>query len=708
MSSPTPPPILGSFRSLAAVAAAWLVAAPLAAGAANFARPLVVSDDRATDGTVAVETGEFALVFSRHFNGGIRDLFDLGFDPGRSDNLATASAGGFYSNGALFDWDFYLGTDGGNVGEFMTTMGHNADPGDLVFDVLENSPARVRILQSGHPRLNNGQGPPGDPFPELDQYTFTSVWTLYPSGKVAIDFTGASDPSAEVVDAGPGGGGKSLNAQGCCGNETIVTASGADFVTAEVWPGDRVSSAAGGWGPNRVVERLDATTLRLEDAVPAGSGLNYEIRRDRIFGQTLSIHNDGDPDLVNQCFDPAVSRWQGGSNGDALWDDVSGDGCGTLYRNGGAPPARDDYVLAHWARDRAFGTALALYEKWLGATAGFYNDVGFTDVSYTQLGRFIYEPAPTIDRHLMAQIGSSASAALPTIDSALAATLIADDYVAPYAEALAGTLATHAGISAFGFNPATAAYEISADCNEAAIRFDGSGGARANATYYSPVVVVDDFSVPDDDVVVERSQDGGATFDVLPASIYNLTGTADEAEVGANRRILQWLNNVPGWATGSSSWAIRLRSTSAPACLQAPAKKAKLDRLNAPVGDDRMTFKSDSFSTLSLGDDPQSDGVVVRLRRDGEEVWSADVAPGTEGWKASKRRFVLRAKGRADGLARLSIDRPAAKARIKLKVQGADLAGAASASALELLFEIGGDRVTFALSCTHQSGKVRC
>ena len=138
------------------------------AAASNIPLPLTVHDDRDFDGTITVETAEFAIVFSEFFNGGIRDLYDLSADPGRSDNLATASNGGTYGQGALFDWDFYLGSTPANAYEFMTTMGSNASAGAAVLEILENSAARVQIQQSGHPRLNNGQGPPGDPFPELE------------------------------------------------------------------------------------------------------------------------------------------------------------------------------------------------------------------------------------------------------------------------------------------------------------------------------------------------------------------------------------------------------------------------------------------------------------------------------------------------------------------------------------------------------------
>jgi hypothetical protein len=39
--------------------------------AGNIPRPLVTTDNLSTDGTIAVETTEWKLVFDEHFNGGI-------------------------------------------------------------------------------------------------------------------------------------------------------------------------------------------------------------------------------------------------------------------------------------------------------------------------------------------------------------------------------------------------------------------------------------------------------------------------------------------------------------------------------------------------------------------------------------------------------------------------------------------------------------
>ena len=132
----------------------------------------------------------------------------------------------------------------------MTTVGTNFDPGALSFDILENTSARVRILQAGHPRLNNGLGPPGDPFPELELVATTTLWTLYPTGQIYIDFQAELNTPGAIVDSGPGGAGKGVDAPGCCGSENVLNASGgADFLAAVVWAGDTIESVSGGWGP---------------------------------------------------------------------------------------------------------------------------------------------------------------------------------------------------------------------------------------------------------------------------------------------------------------------------------------------------------------------------------------------------------------------------------------------------------------------------
>lgn len=543
-----------------------LAALAVTPAGAESALPLQVSE---TAGDVTVETADWKIVFGRAFNGGPYRWFDRRFDPAEQDNLATASGGGSYSQGALFDYDVYLGTHGGNAAEYMTTMGFNADPGALELEVLEATAVRARIRQRGHPRLNNGGGPPGDPFPELPLVLFTTEWTLYPTGKAYIDFSSEVSPAGQVVDAGPGGGGKAIATSGA----TVQAGGGASFLATGVWAGDTIESVAGGFGPVTIAARTGATTLQLAQAVPAGSALDYVVRRNAIVMETISIHADGDPTLVNQCSDPATSRWQGGSNGDPLWSVPDGSACQTRLRNQGFgfPPLGGDFVLAHWASDREAGSLLAFYEPWAGVNFGAFNDRGFTDISYTQLGRFGVRPVEAHHRHFLAQLGSGAPSSLPPIRSVADALPQAQDYRSPYAEALAGTLRSGADVDAHGFDLRTGAYGIAAEvctpaasCRRAALRFDTAGGGRAGAVYVAPAIELDGFDhglpAGDVDVRVDLSSDGGASFTALPASSFNLSAASDEAEVGAGRRVFQYLAPIVGG--GSAGKVLRFTATS--------------------------------------------------------------------------------------------------------------------------------------------------
>jgi len=552
-------------RSVGVMALVLLGAVPAVGG--SIQAPLVLTDTRVVDGGITVETDEWKLVFSDKVNGGIHQWYDLTEDPSETDNLTTESSGG-YNTGTLFDYDVYLGF-GFDAIEFMTTVGPNANPGTLQFSILENTPARVRILQGGHPRLNNGQGPAGDPFVELEFVAVTTIWTIYPTGKVGIDFTATVDPAGQIVDSGPGGTGKAVSPNGLPPFEKWLNSSGgANFIENFTWSGDTIESVSGGWGPLHITNRPNATQLVVEAPLPTGTNLDYIIRRNEIRLETISIHADGDPTIVNQCSDPATSEWEGGSNGDPLWDLDLSDGCMSLFRDNnpasGLPPITDDVTLAHWARFRNAGSLLTFFEPWEGVTSGFFNDTGFTDISYTQLGKAGFRPFEPHDRQFLAHMGSSTGTLLPTIKSVADALPHGDDYREPFAEALVGTLATGPDTASTGFNPGTAAYEIQASSDEAVLRFDGSGGGRSGLRYIAPVVVIHDFSVPDETVTVERSTDGGVSFSTLSPTSYNLTNNADEAELGAGIRIFQYLGDIPVTATGPNAWAFRFTNSTSP------------------------------------------------------------------------------------------------------------------------------------------------
>lgn len=504
-------------------------------------------------GSITVQTSEWRLVFDEAFNGGPAGWFDRGSDPGELDNLASEQ-GGSYSQGAIFDYDVYLGTNGGNAIEYMTTMGRNAAPGSLELTLLEATPARVRIRQQGHPRLNNGAGPPGDPFSELPQLGFTTTWTLYPTGKIHIDFETELDAGG-IVDSGPGTTGRSVAASG----STVTATGGTDFAAAGVWAGDTIESSSGAWGPVLVTARTSGTTLSLAAAVPTGANLDFVIRRPNVVMETISIHADGDAALVNQCAAPVESTWQGGSNGDAIWSVPDNSACRSLLRQqgGGLPPLAEDTLLVHWALGRAAGSLLAFFEPWPEASFGAFNDQGFTDISYTQLGRFGVRPMTAQHRHFLAQIGSTVAPGLPDIQSVAAAQAQWRDYRAPWAEALAGTLASGADITPQGFDLAAGAYRLAAEpctpvdtCRVAAIRFDGSAIPRAGAYYITPAVELEGFdyalAAGDHDVRVDVSSDGGSSYNPLDPSLYNLSSAEDEVQLGAGRRVFQHLRNVGG------------------------------------------------------------------------------------------------------------------------------------------------------------------
>ncbi len=93
-------------------------------------------------------------------------------------------------------------------------------------------------------------------------------------------------PAGGVVDAGPGNEGAGREGKGISvpGSETrfarwVNGVGGADFVAADVLPGDTLESRGGGWGPLVITGRFSATQLTVgEPAPPAGRSLDYVIR----------------------------------------------------------------------------------------------------------------------------------------------------------------------------------------------------------------------------------------------------------------------------------------------------------------------------------------------------------------------------------------------------------------------------------------------
>jgi hypothetical protein len=320
-----------------------------------------------------------------------------------------------------------------------------------------------------------------------------------------------------------------------------------------VTQGDTIESSAGGWGPVEIDSRLSQSTLQLVSSVPSGTNLDYTIRRPYITGETISIHADGDPGSA-----PFTSYWQGGSDGDPLYEGDYGD----KFRDSPLP-VENDYVYAHWTRSpREYGSLLTFNEVYTGANFAVFNDQCCTDISYIQVGLWGVRPFEEHHRHFMGHMGTENGLVLPRIKSVADALPLADDYKNPYAEARAGTLLSGAGISVYGYHVPSGAYHIAADVNNtAAIAFDAGRGGSVDSpvAYYQPAVLVTDFDVNDMQLNTELSQDNGATFEELPDSWYNVTCKAESTVLGApGKRLIQLLCPIPATATGANKWVLRV------------------------------------------------------------------------------------------------------------------------------------------------------
>jgi hypothetical protein len=506
----------------------------------------VTNNLAAPEKELIVESQEWKVIFSLFYNGGIYRLFDKVYDPAQADNLVT---GPVYSQGGIFDYDVYLYGDQ----EHMTTLGRNDDPVRATLEILENTPVRLRVRQFCHPRLNNGDGPPNNIFLELDMVEATTDWTFYPTGRINIKFDAVvADDWDGIVSQGPGGTGKGINASGT----TITAVNGTSFLYPWVTHGDMIESSAGGWGPIRIGDRIGETTLQLESSVSSGTNLDFKITRPYILDETFSIHADGDPSSGTH-----TSYWQGGSNGDPLYDNG---GYGDKFRNS-SPPVENDYAYAHWTKaPRGHGSLLAFYELFTDASYAVFNDESWNDLSYTQVARRDWRPFEEHHRHFMAHLGTENGQVLPRIKSVADALLYADDYRHPYAEALAGTLQSGDGISVYGYHVPTGAYHIAADTNKiAAIAFDTMRGGSTAITYYQLAILVSNFNTADNRLNMELSQNNGATFETLPRSWYNVTTYNESSQLGGpDRRLIQLLCPIPATATGANKWVLRLSENS--------------------------------------------------------------------------------------------------------------------------------------------------
>ncbi|MBN2351107.1 MAG: hypothetical protein JXD23_00955 [Spirochaetales bacterium] len=524
----------------------WPAARPLNAQGKPQKPALTLTDNLASSTkNLIIDTPDWRVGFSLYYNGGVYQIFDKVTDPDMKDNLVS---GPTYSHGGIFDYDVYL--TGGQ--EFMTTLGKNANRGRESLRVLENTPVRVRLLQSGRPRLNNGDGPTGDPFHESDMVETSTEWTFYPTGRVYIQFDADFAPGwTGLVSQGPGGEGKGISVDGFA----IKAVNGADFFFPWVTAGDTIESASGGWGPYEINRRADKYTLRLLKKPPKGENLDFIIRRPWITNETFSIHADGGTGGPNRR-----RMWDGGSDGDPVF----GTGKRTEETRKGQTPVGNDYVYAHWTLDpRGFGSALVFNEPYPEANFAVINDFDYGDISYTQVGCGGTRPFKPHHRHFLAQLGVENGAGTPRIKGIPDALPFAEDYRHPYATARVGVLKTGKGVSAYGFDVATGAYQITAKKKAAAIVFDASRGGTVKKPlpYKAPAVLVFGLDAPDNRIAVELSRNNGKSWKPVPASDYNLTTRAQAAQLGGkDRRLIQLLVNVPADAAGAKAWVLRLRA----------------------------------------------------------------------------------------------------------------------------------------------------
>jgi len=136
---------------------------------------------------IFVTAPDFELGWDLYYNGGLVRWYDLANDPERRENLCMTSENGSYSQGSVYDYSTYKFSDGR---EYMHTL-NNDDPSDVTLEVLEASPARVRIRQVGHVIDNTGSNA------KWTDVTTTTDYTVYPTGRMAVDARADYLPGAE-------------------------------------------------------------------------------------------------------------------------------------------------------------------------------------------------------------------------------------------------------------------------------------------------------------------------------------------------------------------------------------------------------------------------------------------------------------------------------------------------------------------------------
>ncbi len=509
-------------------------------------KPFLSLTDKLSDPAkeVIVETADWEAVFSLHYNGGIYKLYDKVNDPEMKDNLLGNNGGGVFNYNVKL-----LGNH-----PFSTSYGFNDEPSLARLDILERTPVRIRLRQSAHLRLIDGSGPPSARNIELNMVEAATEWTIYPTGRVNINFD-AEYPVGwtGIIAQGPGGVEKGISTDG----RLITAVNGADFHQPWVAAGDTIESKTGGWGPLLITLCQNNLTLRVAHEIPKGEKLDFTIRRVNITEDYLAITADGS---VRK--NPRESTWEGGSNGVPVYG-TNFSGPNDKYRGKSDVPLGDVYILAHWTRPpRGFGTLLALNEPFTGVNFSLINDTSWENSSYTVLCRQATRPFEPQHRHFMVQMGIENGKTTPKIKGIPDALPFADDYRNPYAEARIGALMTGEGISVYGFHIPTGAYQIAAKNKVAAIAFDAARGktVKAPLPYLSPAIMVFGLNVADAKLAVDLSKDNGKTYQPLAASGYNITIQSQADQLGgADRRLFQLLNTVPAGAVGPKAWVLRFR-----------------------------------------------------------------------------------------------------------------------------------------------------
>jgi hypothetical protein len=158
----------------------------------------------------------------------------------------------------------------------------------------------------------------------------------------------------------------------------------------------------------------------------------------------------------------------------------------------------------------------------------------------------------------------------------------------------------------------------------------------------------------------------------------------------------------------------------ADACGGYTLARLKLSHLTAPAGDDAMMLKGVDLDGVGRTFDPRTDDVQLTFRDQGGVVQSATIPAGATGWQARPsngppRRFLFSDPTAAHSGIRKILLRAvtpagfASRFRADVKLQNADLSGAADAAFLTANLRVGNDCWQEDAPCEHRGGgTARC